>query len=196
MIRGYEGTMGDKYEFVLRVRDDSLALRVINPSSFLSIQVPIVKACSGWGGLYDKVMALPRSYLERSLGSPYKYMKSVNEDLVLNRSLANLSQLPYNTEQILWEALRIDKVPVERLHRFSNSLPFMDGRCQVHKGYVRGWPWKGDRWCIVDSCKDCQPDLPWNFDIKCTVQDRGRVLNHRGKSACKIDPYAYNPHND
>jgi len=52
----------------------------VAPDKLVSIREVTLKHCSWWGGVHDKVMALPRKYLEKSLGATYASMLAVMHD--------------------------------------------------------------------------------------------------------------------
>ncbi|CAK0789091.1 unnamed protein product [Prorocentrum cordatum] len=174
MIQSRENSTGARYAAVLKVRDNTLALRPVVPELLVSIDKVVVKRCASWGGVNDKVMALPRKHLEGILGSTYDFMQKVMNDPVLDSRMRSLSQTSANTEMIVLWTLRASGAPV--LHEDTTKrtdvglyLPFTDGRCQ--SGSESG---REDRWCVVAHCKDCHPPEPWTLNVTCSTAG-GRV---------------------
>jgi len=173
LIQQHEESTGGRYDVVLKVRDNTLALRPVVPEKLLNITDVNFKHCEWWGGLQDKVMLLPRRYLEKTLGDTYPSMLAVMNDPVLEQRLENMSLESENTEQVLKSVIVANGVPY-RQREFkkketnssdgSDYLPFVDGRC--HPGGASG---SEDRWCVVSHCKDCYPRAPWAFNATCSV---------------------------
>jgi hypothetical protein len=163
MIQQHEDSMQGKYRFVIKVRDNTLAVRPVVPQNILSIKRLIFKECAAWGGVNDKVVAMPREYLEGSLGSTFELMMKVMDDRKLEPYLQDMSRTAINTEQILYWTLRYNRIPFEEVNgrTMSDILPFVDGRCMLHG--------TEDRWCVVTDCKDCHPAKPWALDVRCTT---------------------------
>jgi len=169
-----EASGGKLYDIIVKVRDDTIALRPVVPQKLLSIREVTLKHCCWWGGVNDKVMALPREYLEKSLGTIYHSMLTVNNEFEhLDFFLHHLS-LSKNTEQIVLFTLTGNKIPFrERTFEAGDRdgddyLPFVDGRC-----YASETPAGEGRWCIVSHCKDCWPSMPWTYNVSCEVARTG-----------------------
>ncbi|CAK0884417.1 unnamed protein product [Prorocentrum cordatum] len=174
LIKKSEESSGGKlYDIVVKVRDDTIALRPVVPQKLLSIREVTLKHCSWWGGVNDKVMALPREYLEKSLGTIYHSMLAVNNNDHLDLFLLRLAESK-NTEQIVLFTLTGNKIPFrERTFEAGDRdgddyLPFVDGRC-----YASGTPGGEGRWCIVSHCKDCWPSMPWTYNVSCELAVTG-----------------------
>jgi hypothetical protein len=172
LIQQREESTGGRYDVVLKVRDNTLALRPVVPEKLLNITEVNFKHCEWWGGVQDKVMLMPRVYLEKTLGDFYPSMLAVMNDPVLDQRLKNVSLESENTEQVVKNLIVANGVPW-RQRRFdeetndshgSDYLPFVDGRC--HPGGASG---SEDRWCVVSHCKDCYPSAPWTFNATCSV---------------------------
>jgi len=172
LIQQHEKSTGGRYDVVLKVRDNTLALRPVVPEKLLNITEVLFKHCDWWGGLQDKVMLLPRKYLEKTLGATYRSMLAVTNDPVLDPKLKKMSLHSQNTEQVLKHVIVASGVPRRELKfdeetnesNGSDYLPFVDGRC--HPGGTSG---SGDQWCVVSHCKDCYPRAPWTFNASCSV---------------------------
>ncbi|CAK0802494.1 unnamed protein product [Prorocentrum cordatum] len=176
LIKKSEESSGGKlYDIIVKVRDNTIALRPVVPQKLLSIREVTLKHCCWWGGVNDKVMALPREYLEKSLGTIYRSMLAVNnvDHDHLDLFLKDLS-LSKNTEQILLFTLTGNKIPFrERTFEAGDRdgddyLPFVDGRCSA-SGASAG----EGRWCIVSHCKDCWPSTPWTYNVTCELAATG-----------------------
>jgi hypothetical protein len=172
LIQQHEEAIGGRYDVVLKVRDNTLALRPVVPEKVLNITAVNFKHCEWWGGVQDKVMLMPRRYLEQTLGDIYPSMLAIMNDPVLDKRLENVSRESENTEQVVKNLIVANGVPW-RQRRFdeethdshgSDYLPFVDGRC--HPG---GASRSADRWCVVSHCKDCYPSAPWTFNATCSV---------------------------
>ncbi|CAK0834250.1 unnamed protein product [Prorocentrum cordatum] len=172
LIQEHEESTGGRYDLVLKVRDNTLALRPVVPEKLLNVTEVTFKHCASWGGLQDKVMLLPRSYLEKTLGDTYRSMLAVTNDPVLDPRLKKMSMESKNTEQVLKHVIVANGVPYHQMKfdeetnesHGSDYLPFVDGRC--HSGGTSG---SEDRWCVVSRCKDCYPRAPWAFNASCSV---------------------------
>jgi len=174
LIQKSEESAGGKYDIVVKVRDNTIALRPVAPDKLLSITEVVLKHCNWWGGVHDKVMALPRKYLEKSLGAAYDAMQAVMYDHPLPRRLWAMSNQSHNTEQIVMFTLTSNLVPfVGKNFEIGDRdggdyLPFVDGRCYPGKE-----PGDEGRWCIVSHCKDCWPSMPWTYNVSCEVARTG-----------------------
>jgi len=168
MIQQHEGSVQGKYSHVIKVRENTLALRPVIPEKLVSIEKLVFKECAAWGGVNDKVVAMPRRYLEGSLGSTFDLMMKVTNDRVLEPRLEHMSRKSINTEQILYWTLRFNRIPFEEVPISEGYLPFVDGRCMRHR--------EQDRWCVVTDCKDCHPAKPWTLDVGCSTAN-GTVYN-------------------
>ncbi|CAK0865931.1 unnamed protein product [Prorocentrum cordatum] len=141
----------------------------------MSITEVTIKHCQWWGGVNDKVMALPRMYLEKSIGAVYPAMQAVMQDAEpLSAMLALIGDRSENTEQVVMWTLIGNRVPFrERGFEMGDSdgddyLPFVDGRC-----YPSEVPGGQGRWCVVSHCKDCWPSQPWTLNVTCAVTSKG-----------------------
>jgi hypothetical protein len=172
LIKQSEDSAGGQYDIVVKVRDNTIALRPVVPEKLMSITEVTLKHCQWWGGVNDKVMALPRRYLEKTMGAVYPAMHATNyaedpesEDPHLPLLHVNLSK---DTEQIMMWTLIGNKVPYrERAFEIGDPdgedyLPFVDGRCSPSEK-----PGGEGRWCIVSHCKDCWPSQPWTLNVTC-----------------------------
>mmetsp|Transcript_39572 Transcript_39572/g.104957 ORF Transcript_39572/g.104957 Transcript_39572/m.104957 type:complete len:454 (-) Transcript_39572:286-1647(-) len=174
LIQKSEESAGGKYDIVVKVRDNTIALRPVAPDKLLSITEVVLKDCSKWGGVNDKVMALPRKHLEKSLGATYPSMIAVMNDDPLDHKLRSMSDQSANTEQVVMHTLVGNAVPFRELtfekgdRDGDNYLPFVDGRCYAGKE-----PGSENRWCIVSHCKDCWPSMPWTYNVSCEVARTG-----------------------
>merc|ERR1711920_1094155 len=168
-----ESAGGKKYDVVVKVRDDTIALRPVAPEKLVSVREVTLKQCQWWGGVNDKVMALPREYLESSLGAIYPSMLAVMNDDPLDYRLRPLSN-SRNTEQLVMFTLLKNNVPFrQRAFEIGDRdgddyLPFVDGRCSPSKE-----PGGEGRWCVLSHCKDCWPRMPWTYDVTCEVAVTG-----------------------
>jgi hypothetical protein len=177
LIQQQELTSGGRYSVVLKLRDNTLALRPVVPNHLLSITQPNVKSCAAWGGVHDKVMALPRKFLEKILGSMYRNMKTINDTpskSLLAKELKKISKNSENTEELLLWTLRVHNISYRALSDATSILPFVDGRCSPRRGSETE-----DRWCVVAGCKDCHPRKPWVSNVTCTTVN-GAVINSVG----------------
>jgi hypothetical protein len=174
LIQKSEESTGGKYDIVVKVRDNTIALRPVAPDKLVSIREVILKHCNWWGGVQDKVMALPRRYLEKSLGAAYPSMLAIMNDDPVDYKLWPMSNLSANTEQLVMFTLTGNKVPFRELafeigdRDGDDYLPFVDGRC-----YPGEEPGGEGRWCIVSHCKDCWPSMPWTYNVTCEVAETG-----------------------
>jgi hypothetical protein len=181
MILKSENLLSGRYGYVLKVRDNTLAVRPVIPENIFTIKVPAVKSCAGWGGLNDKVIAMPRKFLDKTLARTYDYMRRINDRPEVDPFLANMSQYSENTEQIFYWTLRLNKVPYRKVTAYAKVLPFVDGRCQRASELGRK-----DRWCVVSNCKDCRPERPWKLGITCTAGLDGEVADDVINVHCRI----------
>ncbi|CAK0880506.1 unnamed protein product [Prorocentrum cordatum] len=102
LIQKSEESAGGKYDIVVKVRDNTIALRPVAPDKLLSITEVVLKHCNWWGGVHDKVMALPRKYLEKSLGAAYGAMQVTGRvpwNLEAEESLTAAFAVSFN---VLW----------------------------------------------------------------------------------------------
>jgi len=177
LIQQSEVSTGGKYDIVVKVRDNTIAMRPVAPDKLLSITEVVLKDCSKWGGVNDKVMALPRKHLEKSLGATYPSMIAVMNDDPLDHKLRSMSDQSANTEQVVMHTLVGNAVPFRELtfekgdRDGDNYLPFVDGRCYAGKE-----PGSENRWCIVSHCKDCWPSAPWTYDATCEIAVTGQEV--------------------
>jgi hypothetical protein len=174
LIQKSEESGGGRYDIVVKVRDNTIALRPVVPDKLFAIKEVTLKHCNWWGGVHDKVMVLPRKYLENSLGAVYPYMLAVMHDNPMNHTFLQL-QHSSNTEQIVLFTLLANKVPFDQ-RQFEigdrdgdDYLPFVDGRC-----YPSEEPGGEARWCIVSHCKDCWPSMPWTYNVTCEIAVTGQ----------------------
>jgi hypothetical protein len=172
LIKKNEEHEGGQYDIVVKVRDNTIALRPVVPEKLMSIKEVTLKHCQWWGGVNDKVMALPRRYLEKTLGAVYPSMLQVmNDEEPLSPMIYNMKNRSENTEQILMWTLIGNQVPYhERAFEIGYTdgrdyLPFVDGRC-----YPSEEPGGKGRWCIVSHCKDCWPSKPWALNVTCALK--------------------------
>lgn len=179
MIRRHEDSVRGRYSFAIKERENTLALRPVIPEKIVSIKKLVLKECAHWGGVNDKVVAMPRRYLEGSLGSAFDLMMRVTNDPVLEPRLEHMSRKSINTEQILYWTLRFNRIPFEEVPIGEGYLPFVDGRCTRHGGQ--------DSWCVVTDCKDCHPARPWALDVGCSTAN-GSVYE-RLDVECDHEPY-------
>jgi len=184
LIQKSEESAGGKYDIVVKVRDNTIALRPVAPEKLLSIREVTLKHCNWWGGVQDKVMALPRKYLEKTLGATYPSMLAVMNDDPLDYKLWPMSNSSANTEQVVMFTLTGNKVPFREVtfeigdRGGDDYLPFVDGRC--YPGKELGGE---GRWCIVSHCKDCWPSMPWTHNVTCEVSVTGLEVPAAGNSA-------------
>jgi len=188
LIHRSEESAGGKYDVVVKVRDNTIALRPVVPEKLVSIREVTLKHCDSWDGVNDKVMALPRKFLEKSLGAIYPSMLAVMNDDPLDDTLLQLSR-SRNTEQIVMFTLVGNEVPF-RKRAFEigdrdgdDYLPFVDGRCFPSKE-----PGGDGRWCIVSHCKDCWPSVPWTYNVTCEVAVTGLEVPGVGSTPPKGAP--------
>jgi len=172
LIKKNEDSAGGRYDMVVKVRDNTIALRPVVPEKLMSITEVNLKHCQGWGGVNDKVMALPRRYLEKTLGAVYPTMLLVmHHEEPLPPMIYNMKNRSVNTEQVLMWTLIGNQVPYhERGFEIGDTdgddyLPFVDGRC-----YPSEEPGGKGRWCIVSHCKDCWPSQPWTLNVTCALK--------------------------
>ena len=109
LIERHEATVGGRYRLVVRVRDNTLAVRPLQLATLGSSfgRAPLfVKGCNGWGGLNDKVAVAPRELL-RGFGAAARALRSqVQAEAPLPRWTATsvLTDAP-NAETLLQRAL-------------------------------------------------------------------------------------------
>jgi len=184
LIEAHEESTGGRYDVVLKVRDNSIAVRPVMPEKLLSIFAVTLKHCNYWWGVHDKVMALPRDYLDKTLGAMYSTMMKVMSGEELDEKLKLVSEAQ-NTEQVVkYTLLAMGVVTDQKEFSYPPSmakaslpdggdyLPFVDGRCQPASGEH-----DQDHWCIMAPCKDCWPLQPWASNISCVVSLEGAVDN-------------------
>jgi hypothetical protein len=160
MIQKKENATGGRFDFVVKMRDNTYAVKPVR-KQLLDIEKVHLKGCSSWDGVNDKVMSLPRKFLEATLGSTYSLMQKVMEGVGGQGALHNLSN-SCNTERVVYETFLHNNVSFyeESISDTShNLLPFIDARCHA----VDDTP----AWCVVSRCKDCWPKLPWTFTPSC-----------------------------
>jgi len=175
LIKKNEVLRGMQYDIVVKVRENTIALRPVVPEKLMAITEVTLKHCQWWGGVNDKVMALPRMYLEKTLGAVYPSMLHVNNDeedkTTQDTVLFKIQNKAENTEQVLMWTLIGNEVPYrESAFELGDTdgddyLPFVDGRC-----YPSEEPGGEDRWCIVSHCKDCWPSQPWTMNVTCALK--------------------------
>ncbi|CAK0832831.1 unnamed protein product [Prorocentrum cordatum] len=176
LIHKREKATGSRYDIVVKVRDNTIALRPVVPEKLFSIREVVLKHCNWWGGVHDKVMALPREYLESSLGATYPSMLGVMNDDPPNPKYHQMTRAE-NTEQVVLFTLTANRVPFRQMEfeigdrAGADYLPFVDGRC-----YPSADPGGEARWCIVSHCKDCWPSAPWTYDATCEIAVTGQEV--------------------
>jgi hypothetical protein len=176
LIESYEGRAGGTYDVVLKVRDNSIAVRPVVPEKLLSVTTVTLKHCTYWWGFQDKVMVLPRRLLSKSLGSMYPTMLAVMNSDKLDERLELVSG-SIDTEQVVKNVLTINGVfPDQKEFEYPDAiahvptpdggdyLPFVDGRCEP-----AGKSGGEDSWCVVSTCKDCWPKTPWAWNVSCVI---------------------------
>mmetsp|Transcript_35713 Transcript_35713/g.91168 ORF Transcript_35713/g.91168 Transcript_35713/m.91168 type:complete len:359 (+) Transcript_35713:57-1133(+) len=165
---------GGPYDAVLRMRDNGLVLRPFHLRRMLAMQVfesatrfgrpkpqavthehvrvlpVLVKMCSGWGGLNDKTMLVPRLRMNAALSGPADEFFLIPKGE--NRTAPKEPMKVNNPETYLKYVMGKLKVPVRRV-RNPDDFPITDGRCE-----------KGKLFCLVHHAKDCRPrssvDIP------------------------------------
>lgn len=172
LILAHEKANGGLYTAVLKVRDNTLAVRQVSPEKFLGIKKVHTKSCSDWGGINDKTMVLHRRWLEKTLGAYYDTMTSVMRMSVAPSDyfLKEVTRAA-NTEQLQERILRYMGVPLTRdtygVGRDSEDvLPFVDGRCITSDAGT-------EHWCTVGQDKDCWPEQDWAAGTSCHFQKGG-----------------------
>jgi hypothetical protein len=127
------------YDYVIRVRDNTIITNSTNLMKTLSKNYCTTKGCNSYGGYHDKVMSCPRRFLqpmlrdisERFLLSSAHYERDMNTETTLKRTLDELG------------------VPVRTL----NWYPSHDARpCNCNKSHLI-------KWCPVKTVKDCTPSV-------------------------------------
>merc|ERR1719343_895115 len=174
LILVHERATGGHYGLVLKVRDNTVAVRQVSIRR-LSIQHVHTKACCEWGGINDKTMVMHRRFLEKTLGAYYDIFTSMMWGT--SPSGIHLRNLTYarNNEQVQAEILEYMGVPVLR-HSYGvgqdaeDILPFVDGRCVTHDDNT-------DHWCTVWVDKDCWPQQDWAVDKACHFLPGGSEIN-------------------
>jgi len=172
LIKKNEDSAGGQYDIVVKVRENTIALRPVVPEKLMAITEVTLKHCNWWGGVNDKVMALPRMYLEKTIGAVYSSMMHAMTDEGPLSPFFMLSNRSENTEQVVMWTLILNQVPYDEMtfELGSNQdgddyLPFVDGRC-----YPSEDPGGKGRWCVVSHCKDCWPRQPWTWNVTCALK--------------------------
>mmetsp|Transcript_18795 Transcript_18795/g.49945 ORF Transcript_18795/g.49945 Transcript_18795/m.49945 type:complete len:410 (+) Transcript_18795:71-1300(+) len=142
LVKAAEARRGASFEFVLKLRDDSIALK---PFSWSSLRSTKFKACSGWGGVNDKVAVLLREHADTYMRQPYKFMLEV---IAGNEEEVEDARTVGNTEGLISRVLHSHGVNYSLVD--ADEIPWVDGRLQ-----------DDGRWCVVKSGKDCHPSRPW-----------------------------------
>ena len=158
---------GRMFDFVLRMRDNSLAVKPFlvleqmrrvyraQPSEILNYadldegsldptdRIPVmVKKCASWGGLNDKVMMVPRAHVDDALSG-------MADEYFLGTPSSNWTNTS-NTEKYVKRILAERGVPVYR--EKPGKFPIVDARCE-----------DGESFCVVTHKKDCRPKEPDEF---------------------------------
>jgi hypothetical protein len=188
LILAHEKAKRGLYTAVLKVRDNTLAVRPVSPEKLLDIKKVHTKGCDDWGGINDKTMVLHRRWLDKTLGAYYDTMTSVMRMGVAehtrmigsNKYLRELT-LAENTEQLQERILRYKGVPLIRdtygIGQDSEDiLPFVDGRCITSAAGT-------DHWCTVWRDKDCWPEQDWVPGTACHFQTDGSKVNWTSSSS-------------
>ena len=133
MIEAHEITKGMHYDVVLKLRDNTIAVAPFAIRRQHAIGPVLTKDCVHWGGYNDKVMVLPRQWMDACLRAP-------SEDFFLVKDIGRGIS---NSERLLKAVLDRRGVRVQRVS--PEAIPLVDGRC-VSQG-----------WCLVENGKDCRP---------------------------------------
>lgn len=169
MIQEHEKSTQGRYSFVIMVRESTLALRPVVPEKILSLNRLVLKGTTSLGVPDDKVIAMPRKYLEGSLGSLFDILLKVSDGPALEPELEQACSKFSNTEEVLHYTLRANKIPFEELgeRRIGDFLlPFVAGRC------VPGAHGSKDHWCVVAECTERLPRKPWALNVSCGTKNR------------------------
>ena len=135
LILDEEYSTGVVYDYVLRVRDNTIAVNpfVIPEKELVAFPGVYVKQCNGWGGLNDKVMLLHRRYLLVALNG-----------WIENFLFTKIGENAGNPEQVLLAILEAENIPIYKKH--VDDLPLVDGRLS-----------NGGAVCLTPPSKDCRP---------------------------------------
>mmetsp|Transcript_64516 Transcript_64516/g.154079 ORF Transcript_64516/g.154079 Transcript_64516/m.154079 type:complete len:419 (-) Transcript_64516:25-1281(-) len=187
LIQAYEASVGGKYEVIVKLRDNTIALRdfsIVHLQQWASprnfADYVYVKACKDWYGTNDKVMVLPRKFLSPALEEPYLAYLDVH---VGNATMIQKVIHVGNTEQLLKLVLDIYHVPI--LGVDAGTLPLVDGRC---KGLMPdfGFASRSDRrprkqFCLIGKVFDCRDPEQWNWnwylDMTCPGEFEYKLLD-------------------
>jgi len=155
LVKQHEHITGCKYQAVLKLRDNSIAVKpfnVVEALEYADASV-LVKRCDGWGGLSDKVMFAPRKYLEAAFEAPLKVARKVDAGSNVVNGDYVMKDVE-NPEGFLKTVLELYKCPFSKS---DSLLPFVDGRCLGEDGR------KQRKWCLVEQLKDCRPRRTTGF---------------------------------
>ena len=138
LIEQHEVATKTHYDVALKMRDNTVAVTPFVISASHAAGHCRTKNCVHWNGYNDKVMVVPRRYLDGALRGP-------SEDFFLTKDIGRGIS---NSERLLKAVLDRRGVRVQR--ESVEQLPLVDGRCTPHG------------WCLVEEGKDCRPARwPW-----------------------------------
>ena len=167
LIEAHEVAVRQHYDVVLKMRDNTIAISPFVISAKHAEGKAMVKGCIDWGGYNDKVMTIPRRYMDGAL-------RVVAEDFFLTRHIGK--GIP-NSERLLYRVLDRNGVKVQKVD--AHALPLVDGRCS------------GSGWCLVEVGKDCRPPQ-WSWPSKpClelnTTAAQKEIYDRRFEQRAKIE---------
>lgn len=160
LIEDHEVKVNGKYDQILRLRDNTIALKALPEHAVSTADSVSVKECCSWGGTSDKIMLIPRHHMQGALVGPYSVMRRVQEN---DREMLDRVSTITNTEILLNMTLRLYDIPVTA--HSASVLPLVDGRYSCSRSGGSCEP-ASREWCLVAEWKDCRPARPWGMQIK------------------------------
>lgn len=146
LIEQHENATGVVYDAVVKLRDNTVAVKPFNVPATPALTHVLAKECSSYGGVSDKVMIVPRQYLSAALHGPIENARAIEMG---NGYMISMYAAVTNPEIMLNTTLTLRHCP---LRQDDNAFPLVDGRClgegsQNHR-----------MWCLVQPWKDCHPE--------------------------------------
>jgi hypothetical protein len=145
-LRNYELSRNITFDVVLRLRDNALVARPFDPIDLMKSarnSKTLLRNCSNWGGVNDKVWLIPRVHMEGVLAH-------VTRDVLSSREYLIAAQ-PLNAEGLVrtvWEHYGVNYVHINPF-----LLPIVDARCTTPGNNL-----KPPKFTYVPSWKDCRAD--------------------------------------
>jgi len=146
LIKESENSLGCKYKGAMKIRDNGIVTKPMDPAVGGKL---VVKKCCAFGGVNDRFFIAPRKYLDPVFEGPLKLATDVNQGTTEARKLI---EGVINPESFWAKVFKHNNVSVQSSDDYDN-IPVVDGRCMDGSETVNGEP----EWCLVYSRKDCHP---------------------------------------